>query len=75
MGVNIETIFDLEKENKTKETIGLIEYIDDAFDRKHGDSFWINENDERADESVDVGAVWEWWRDCMRPELMRVLNK
>lgn len=53
----------------------LIQYIDDAFDREHGDSFWINEHGKRVDESVDVGYAWEWWRDCMKPELIRVFSK
>lgn len=53
----------------------LIQYIDDAFDRKHGDSFWIDENGERSPECVDVGYAWEWWRDCMKPELIRVSSK
>ena len=54
-----------------KEIENVIKYIDDAFERKHGDSFWLDENGNRS--SADVGYAWEWWRDCMKPELIRVL--
>ena len=50
----------------------LIQYIDNAFERKHGSSFWIDENGERT--TADVGYAWEWWIDCMKPELTRVFN-
>ena len=51
----------------------VIEYIEATFDRKHGDSFWIDENGNSH--GADVGYSWEWWNDCMRPELMRVFGK
>lgn len=48
----------------------LIKYIDDTFDRPHGDSFWIDENGFKR--SADVGYAYQWWRDCMKPELLRI---
>lgn len=50
----------------------LIQYIDDAFEREHGSSTWIDENGNKM--GADVGYAWEWWTDCMKPELIRVLN-
>ena len=73
MNTNIKTVFELLNDDKTKDIAGFIKYIDNAFDREHGDSIWIDENGRRL--SADVGYAYEWWRDCMRPELIRVLSK
>lgn len=50
----------------------LIHYIDNAFDRQRGESYWLDENGN--DISTDVGYAWEWWIYCMKPELIRVFN-
>lgn len=48
----------------------VIAYIDKAFDRKHGDSFWVDEQGEKH--PADVGYGCDWWEICMKPELLRV---
>lgn len=51
----------------------FIAYIDKAIkERLHGDSFWIDEREHTH--GADVGYAWEWWMDCMRPELLRVFG-
>jgi hypothetical protein len=52
----------------------IIDYIDAAFDRPCGDSFWLDENGKRYT-GVDVGYAHEWWQDCMKPELMRTFKR
>lgn len=48
----------------------FINYIDARFDTKnHGNSFWINDLGERI--VSDTGYAYEWWEDCMKPELLR----
>lgn len=51
----------------------LIKYIDDAFNnRSHLSAYWVDENGN--DIGADVGYAWEWWQDCMKPELIRVFG-
>lgn len=51
----------------------FIAYIDKAFkERSHGDSFWIDELE--TTHCADVGYAFEWWRDIMRLELLRVFG-
>ena len=58
------------------ETINLqdfIDHIEKAFDRTPYEGSWITDTGERV--SCDIGYTWEWWRDCMKPELIRVFGK
>lgn len=51
----------------------IIKHIDSAFDRPCGESYWLDEKMNRIS-GIDVGYAWEWWRDCMRPELCRLFE-
>lgn len=51
----------------------IITYIDNAFNRSHGDSYWVDEQGKKH--SVDVGYGGEWWEECMKPELLRVFDE
>lgn len=48
----------------------LINYIDDALNRSSSSTQVMNERGEYL--TADVGYVYEWWNDCMKPELERV---
>lgn len=50
----------------------FIEYIDNAFDRPHFTSCWID--DTGSGRFTDVGYAEEWWDGCMKPELLRVFG-
>lgn len=47
----------------------FIDYIDSRLDSNPYEGSWITDQGERI--SADVGYAYEWWRDCMKPELMR----
>ena len=50
----------------------LIEYIDRALiERPRGDSIWLDEQGKVH--TADIGYAGEWWDECMKPELLRVL--
>lgn len=47
----------------------IIKYIDERFDsREHGDSYWVDHCGERI--TTDVCYAMEWWKNCMKPELV-----
>ena len=67
-------IEELEKKLKEAKNINdIFEYIDKAFDRTPYEGSWITDTGERV--SCDVGYAYEWWNDCMKPELIRVFGK
>ena len=47
----------------------FIAYIDARLAENPYEGSWINDKGERI--STDVGYAWEWWKYCMKPELMR----
>lgn len=50
----------------------VIRYIDLTFERQRYDSIWLDEKMERH--SADVGYGYEWWKECMKPELLRMFS-
>lgn len=62
---------------KKKKTIeqDVIAYIDNAFDRPgQCNSVWIDEQ-KNVIHGLDVCSAFEWWRDIMKPELLRVFGE
>lgn len=51
----------------------IFEYIENAFERTPYQGSWITETGDRV--TCDVGYAYEWWNDCMKPELIRVFGK
>ena len=47
----------------------LIKYIDSRIEENPYEGSWMTDLGERV--SVDVGYVYDWWNDCMKPELLR----
>ena len=50
----------------------IVKHIDKAFDRPGGESWWTDDVGNKI--FADVGYAWEWWTDCVRPELLRVFS-
>lgn len=63
----------LKRKKKKAADRDVVAYIDKAFDRPHGNSYWVNEQ-ENEHYGCDVGYAFEWWRDIMKPELLRVFG-
>lgn len=47
----------------------FINYIDARLRENPYEGSWITDCGERI--SVDVGYAYNWWSDCMKPELLR----
>lgn len=47
----------------------FIEYIDKRLAENPYEGSWITDKGERI--PVDVGYAYEWWNNCMKPELLR----
>lgn len=51
----------------------IIQYIDERFNSgEHGDSYWVDHCGERI--SADTGYAYEWWENCMKPELEDIVE-
>lgn len=51
------------------DVLSVIDYISNRIDENPYEGSWITDRGERV--SADVGYVIDWWRDCMKPELLR----
>jgi hypothetical protein len=47
----------------------IINYIDSRLYENPYEGSWVNDLGERI--PSDVGYAYEWWRYCMKPELLR----
>lgn len=56
-------------DEEKKHICTIINYIDQRLDSNPYEGSWIDDQGKRI--SADVGYAFEWWRDCMKPELLR----
>ena len=59
----------VEVDEEKKHVHTIINYIDQRLDSNPYEGSWINDQGKRI--PTDVGYAFEWWRDCMKPELLR----
>lgn len=65
---NLETVRSFVVKNNMRNTI---DYIDTAFEEQsRGSSIWYDEFGREYCE--DVGYAYQWWEECMKPQLERV---
>lgn len=61
-----QRVYAVLKEQNIRE---VIKYIEDRLNEQPYEGSWITDTGERV--SADLGYVYDWWRDCMKPELIR----
>lgn len=52
-----------------RDILSVINYISNRIDENPYEGTWVTDQGEHV--SADVGYVYDWWRDCMKPELIR----
>ena len=53
--------------------IDIIDYIENRFNEQPCEGSWKKLDGSTT--STDCGYAWDWWKNCMKPELMEKFNE